>query len=42
MTMERPFVLRPYQDPFGDGEPGIPRTITFHASRLPQGTVQVR
>ena len=42
MTTERPFVLRPYQDPFGDGEPGIPRTITFHASRLPQGTVQVR
>ncbi|MEO6444356.1 MAG: anti-sigma factor [Gemmatimonadaceae bacterium] len=42
MTTERPFVLRPYRDAFGDGAPGTPRTITFHASQLPQGTARVR
>lgn len=42
MTTERPFAIRPYQDAFGDGAPGIPRTITYHPSRMPQGVAQVR
>ncbi len=32
---ERPFAIRPYRDPFGDGAPGIPRTITFHSEGVP-------
>ena len=34
---ERPFFLRPYQDSFGDGDPGVPRTITFHPDAVPSG-----
>lgn len=34
---ERPFFIRPYQDSFGDGDPGTPRTITFYPDRLPSG-----
>ena len=39
---ERPFLLRPYQDPFGTGAPGDPRTITFHAENLPSGRAEVK
>lgn len=34
---ERPFAVRPYRDPFGDGGPGVPRTITFHPDGVPRG-----
>lgn len=37
ITTERPFLLRPYRDPFGDGGPGIARTITFRADAVPSG-----
>ncbi|MBL8960416.1 MAG: hypothetical protein JNJ98_11230 [Gemmatimonadetes bacterium] len=37
ITTERPFVLRPYRDAFGDGGPGIPRTITLRADGVPSG-----
>lgn len=39
---ERPFFLRPYSDPFGDLNPGMPRTITFHEEGVPTGRVEVR
>jgi hypothetical protein len=42
IASERPFFLRPYGDPFGDGGPGVPRQITFHPDAVPRGTVRVR
>ena len=39
---ERPFVVRPYQDPFGNGAPGAPRTITFRPDNVPSGTARFR
>lgn len=42
ITSERPFGIRPYRDPFGDGPPGGPRTITFHQDGVPRGTATVR
>jgi hypothetical protein len=38
---ERPFFLRPYVDPFGDLNPGAPRTITFHPDAVPSAVVEV-
>ena len=38
---ERPFFIRPYRDPFGDGESDEPRAITFHAETIPSGRVVV-
>jgi hypothetical protein len=38
LTTERPFVIRPYRDPFGDGAPGSPRTITYRSGGVPGGT----
>jgi hypothetical protein len=34
---ERPFAVQPYRDGFGDGGPGIPRTITFRPEGVPRG-----
>ena len=34
---ERPFAVRPYRDAFGDGAPGIARTITFRPDGVPRG-----
>ncbi|GAC1517495.1 MAG: hypothetical protein NVS1B4_17950 [Gemmatimonadaceae bacterium] len=42
LTTERPFVIRAYRDPFGDGGPGVPRTITYRADGVPGGTAEVR
>jgi hypothetical protein len=42
VTTPRPFVVGPYRDPFGDGGPGVPRTITFHAGSVPSGEVALR
>jgi hypothetical protein len=39
---ERPFPLMLYHDSFGDAGPGMPRTITFDATRVPAGTVRAR
>jgi hypothetical protein len=39
---ERPFVLRPYRDLFGDFGSGVPRKITFHPDAVPRGLVEVR
>jgi hypothetical protein len=39
---ERPFLIQPYQDPFGTGGPGLPRTITFHPEGLPSGKADLR
>ena len=36
---ERPFLVRPYQDPFGGGAPGAARTITFHSDGVPSARV---
>jgi hypothetical protein len=36
---ERPFLVRPYQDPFGGGAPGAARTITLHADGVPSARV---
>jgi hypothetical protein len=38
---ERPFVVRPYEDPFGTADPGMPRTITFHAENVPSGRAEL-
>jgi hypothetical protein len=40
LTRERPFVLQPYSDPFGDAGPGVPRTITYRPDRVPYGLVR--
>jgi hypothetical protein len=42
LTTERPFVVRPYADAFGDGAPGVPRTITFRADGVPRGSAELR
>jgi hypothetical protein len=42
VTTPRPFTVRPYRDPFGDGGPGSPRTITFRPDGVPRGEVVVR
>ncbi len=39
---ERPFLVRPYQDPFGTGAPGTPRTISFHSEGVPTGRAELR
>ena len=42
VTTPRPFTIRPYRDPFGDGAPGAARTITFRADGVPRGEVTTR
>jgi hypothetical protein len=42
VTTPRPFIIRPYRDAFGDGGPGVPRTITFRADGVPRGEVTIR
>lgn len=42
VTTPRPFTIRPYRDAFGDGGPGVPRTITFRADGVPRGEVVVQ
>jgi hypothetical protein len=42
VTTPRPFTVRPYRDPFGDGAAGVPRTITFHADGVPRGEVVLK
>ncbi|HEX4682487.1 MAG TPA: anti-sigma factor [Gemmatimonadaceae bacterium] len=39
---ERPFFIRPYQDSFGDGDPGTPRSITFRPTAVPSGHVVIQ
>jgi hypothetical protein len=39
---ERPFLVRPYQDAFGGGAPGTPRTITYRPEAVPVAQVSVR
>lgn len=39
---ERPFFIRPYQDLFGDGAPGIPRAITFRPENIPSGRAELK
>ena len=39
---ETPFAIRPYRDVFGDGAPGVPRTISFRADGVPSGHVVLR
>lgn len=39
---ERPFLIRPYVDSFGDAGPGIPRTITYRPENLPTGRAELR
>lgn len=36
---ERPFLVMPYEDPFGGGAPGAARTITFHPEGVPSAKV---
>lgn len=38
---ERPFLLQPYRDPFGDGRPGTAQSITFREA-LPRGVATIR
>lgn len=39
---ERPFVIRPYVDSFGDLNPGVARTITYRPHNVPSGQVALR
>jgi len=39
---ERPFLIRPYRDAFGDAGPGMPRFITYRTDDIPRGLVEVR
>jgi hypothetical protein len=34
-----PFLVRPYEDSFGGGGPGTPRTITYHSGGVPMAHV---
>jgi hypothetical protein len=38
---ERPFFMRPYHDPFGDGDPAVPRVITFHDETIPSARIVI-
>ena len=42
ITSERPFLVAPYRDPFGDGAPGTARTITWRDDGVPRGTATLR
>lgn len=42
VTTERPFVMRPYVDGFGDAGPGVARTITAFPERMPSGSADAR
>jgi len=42
IASERPFVLRPYVDSFGDAGPGVARTLTLRTSSIPTGTAELR
>jgi hypothetical protein len=42
ITTERPFLIAPYRDPFGDGAPGTARTITYREDGVPHGTATLR
>jgi len=39
---EHPFFVRPYEDEFGGGAPGTPRTITFRSEGVPAAHVMAR
>jgi hypothetical protein len=39
---ERPFFIRPYQDLFGDGAPGLPRAITYRPENVPSGRAELK
>ena len=38
---ERPFFIRPYHDPFGDGDSDEPRVITFHGETIPSARIAI-
>lgn len=38
---ERPFFLRPYHDPFGDGASDEPRLISFHEETIPHARLTI-
>lgn len=38
---ERPFFMRPYHDPFGDGASDQPRIITFHDGTIPHARIVI-
>ena len=38
---ERPFFMRPYHDPFGDGASDEPRVITFHDETIPRARIVI-
>jgi hypothetical protein len=38
---ERPFFMRPYHDPFGDGASDEPRVITFRAESIPSARLVI-
>jgi hypothetical protein len=42
LTTERPSIVRPYVDAFGDHAPGIARRLTLRPEGVPRGTVVVR
>ncbi|MBI4421789.1 MAG: anti-sigma factor [Gemmatimonadetes bacterium] len=42
IATQRPFVVRPYRDSFGDGGPGVPRAITFRPEGVPRGQAIVQ
>lgn len=42
VTVERPFLVRPYRDPFGLGGPGEPRDITYREDGVPRGSATIR
>lgn len=42
ISSERPFLVAPYRDPFGDGAPGTARTISYREDGVPHGTATLR
>ncbi|GLC25108.1 hypothetical protein rosag_16210 [Roseisolibacter agri] len=42
MGAARPFLVRPYRDPFGDAGAGRPRAITYRPDGVPHGTAELR
>ncbi len=38
---ERPFLVQPYRNPFGEGPPNEGRVVEYHPELVPTGTATI-